>query len=233
LRARGSRDLRACDLDNGDDMNEKQGNEISPERAEEKERQASAFGSESEASSPGFSRTGGLHGDADKEAEADAKLRRRPPTIPGARIDRRTGKALTHPPSRGTGGWKRKGQIHPRQKGAVSPSTPSLADGPEFVEAVLGPRRIGVLRKSLARRGKPNAEETLARTYLGLLLKSLDSTMANKAAARLLLGSDGPKELRKLADLRRRPVSLKDQMRFEYDFMGDLARVVEARSKQR
>lgn len=74
---------------------------------------------------------------------------------------------------------------------------PSLAI-PERVAWLLGPERIDVLRASLGKRGATAAERR-ARAYLAALLRRMDDTRANIAAATLL-----DADLRKIGDLRRR-----------------------------
>jgi hypothetical protein len=204
-----------------------------------------AFTREDEGKSPGIDADGNL-----RRGEHEAPSRGG--MIPGVKVTK-FGKPILRSAPRGTAGWKEgTGEIHPRVWGAVRPAKMGiLSDDPEVVADLvydlLRQRRVRVLRKSLTRKGKPNAEEALARTYLTMLLKTLDSnrrldgtkgnysTLASGAAAELLLmapphGEQRAKAMRKIGDLRRKPVSRKEQMRFAYDFLGDMGRVA---AKQR
>jgi hypothetical protein len=128
--------------------------------------------------------------------------------LPGVRVSRKTGAPLTHAAPRGTPGWKRKGEIHPRVgttggRFARGARRPSLEDAPKLVAELLGQRRVRTLQASLTKRGA-TAQERRARVYLAVLLRYLDDTAANRAAAELLLRASDAKALRKIGDLRRR-----------------------------
>jgi hypothetical protein len=88
-----------------------------------------------------------------------------------------------------------------RQLGHPAPGVgrPSLDDSGLLMGRLLGERRVAALRASFARRGAQTFEQREARVYLAVILRALDATEANRAAAELL-GAD----LRKIGDLRRR-----------------------------
>jgi hypothetical protein len=100
-------------------------------------------------------------------------------------------------------GMRTRPKIRPtgRQLGRPAPAVgrPSLDDSGPLMERLLGERRVAVLRASFARRGAQTLEQREARVYLAVVLRALDATAANRAAAELL-GAD----LRKIGDLRRR-----------------------------
>jgi len=176
--------------------------------------------------------SGSISGDRDAEVAADARNRRGVPMIPGARVSRKTGASLTYFPPRGTPGWRRKGEIHPRRRtypvhSAKGPRRPALEDALETVAALLGDRRFQLLRRGLASRGATK-EEREARAYLAVLLRYLDATVAQEAAADLLLaGGADARGLRKMRDLRARTYPFAAEVKAEADLraaLGQLAK---------
>ena len=204
--------------------------------------EATRFRSDGGTIAEGIDETGRLGDDSDSEVAADARDRqRRTPRIPGVRV-LRNGSSLTYGPPRGTPGWKRKGEIHPRRRNypvhsAKGPGKPSYADSPELVAKLLGRRRIRVLRVALAQKGQ-TTEERDARAYLAVVLGHIESTPANIAAAELLIGWDKDdadargRALRQIRDLRNRKYEAAALDRARRDFRAALYRLKQQRKRQ-